>query len=88
MLFSLFFLLLLVTSVAFSDQMHIKHLACNTSVYALGNFSLCRSYYPLLFRVLLPLLIYKESECNKMGRLQEKIARLVSQLHDSSIKYQ
>lgn len=84
-----FFFLLLITSITFSDQTPIKHLAYNTSVYSLGNFSLCRSYYPLLYWVLLTLLIYKELECNKMGRLQEKkIARLVNKLHNSSIKYQ
>lgn len=47
------------------------------SVYSLGN----PQYLVLIFSPLLSLLIYKESECDKIGRLQEKIVRLVNRLH-------
>lgn len=53
----------------------------NISVYSLGNSPILRSNYPLLSPLLLSLLIYKELECNEIGRLKEKIARLVNRLH-------
>lgn len=45
-LFSLFFSLLLITFIALSDQKHIKHFACNISMYSLGTSPLHSSYYP------------------------------------------